>query len=212
MLPAPDWTVHVNDAVPVVLDVEVAVTVTEKVPGLAVIVPEMSPEELMDRPAGSPAAVYVRDRDAESVADICSETGAAVCDVWFPGFVTVTVSAGAAAGARPIVHAARTVSVAAVAVNVPPPIDVPAFPAAALLSANWAVMSEEPLKPTVAVRDVEPEGTAGVSPASEAPTQVKTAQSPFLPVVREGHVTVAVEAPPDTPWTTSTGVVVLHPE
>jgi hypothetical protein len=62
-----------------------------------------------------------------------------VVEVWFAGFVTVTVSPEVAA-ARPIVKAPRAVSVAAVHENVPPPIDVPEFPTAALLSATWVVM------------------------------------------------------------------------
>jgi hypothetical protein len=51
-----DWTVHVKVTEPAVFDVDVAVTVTWEVPAV-VGVPEMSPEELMLSPAGSPVAV-----------------------------------------------------------------------------------------------------------------------------------------------------------
>ena len=48
--------VQVNDADPCAPVVSVAVTVTELVPAV-VGVPVIRPEELIDRPAGSPAAV-----------------------------------------------------------------------------------------------------------------------------------------------------------
>ena len=76
----------------------VAVTVTLEVPAV-VGVPEIRPEELIDRPAGSPLAVKVSVwPDAESVAPICRLTAVPTVPVWLPGLVTVTVLPVLAAG------------------------------------------------------------------------------------------------------------------
>jgi hypothetical protein len=55
VLPLGGVTVQLNDAEPDAPVVSVAVAVTVEVPAV-VGVPEMSPEELMDSPAGSPVA------------------------------------------------------------------------------------------------------------------------------------------------------------
>src|SRR6185437_2426334 len=69
-----------------------AVTVTLDVP-VAVGVPEIKPvEELIDRPAGRPLALYGSVwLDAESVAWICRLAAAPTVVLWLPGLVTVTV-------------------------------------------------------------------------------------------------------------------------
>src|SRR3954469_16370199 len=55
--PPTGFTVHVNDVVPVRLEVFFAVTVTEELPAV-VGVPEIRPvEELIDSPAGRPVAL-----------------------------------------------------------------------------------------------------------------------------------------------------------
>src|ERR1700730_642558 len=71
--------------------VSVAVTVVVGVAGV-VGVPVISPEELIDSPAGRPVAVKVSVwPDAESVAVICLLTAVPTVDVWVPGLVTVTM-------------------------------------------------------------------------------------------------------------------------
>src|ERR1700722_16669226 len=65
---------QLNEAEPCAPVVSVAVTVTLEVPAV-VGVPEIRPEELIDRPAGSPLAVKVSVwPDAESVAPTCRLT------------------------------------------------------------------------------------------------------------------------------------------
>lgn len=68
-----EWIVQVNEAEPLPPLASVAVTVTEEVPSL-VGVPEMRPEELIDRPRGSPLARQVTVKPPESVADNCRAT------------------------------------------------------------------------------------------------------------------------------------------
>src|SRR5258708_24762031 len=83
--------VQVKVAEPCAPVVSVAVTVTLEVPAV-VGVPEISPEELIDRPAGSPGAENVRVwPDAESVALICRPTAVPTVPDRLPGLVTVTV-------------------------------------------------------------------------------------------------------------------------
>src|SRR3954454_10020354 len=72
--PPPEVTVQVKLADPVAFVVSLAVTVTLLVAAV-VGVPETRPEELIDRPAGRPDAVYVSVwQPAESVALICRLT------------------------------------------------------------------------------------------------------------------------------------------
>ena len=82
---------QLKEAEPCAPVVSVAVTVTLEVPAV-VGVPEIRPEELIDRPAGSPLAVKVSVwPDAESVAPTCRLTAVPTVPVWLPGLVTVTV-------------------------------------------------------------------------------------------------------------------------
>src|ERR1700722_19793452 len=76
-------TVQVNDVDPFAPVESVAVTVTVDVP-VAVGVPEIRPvEELIERPAGRPVAVYFRVwPDAESVAPICRLAAVPAVEVW----------------------------------------------------------------------------------------------------------------------------------
>src|SRR5580658_4976047 len=91
VLPACGFTVHVKPADPLAPVVSFAVTVTDEVPAV-VGEPEMRPEVLTDRPAGSPVADQVRVWPlAESVPDSCRLTVAPTVVVWLPGLVTVTV-------------------------------------------------------------------------------------------------------------------------
>src|SRR5215469_16810805 len=83
--------VQVKLAEPCAPVVSVAVTVTLEVAAV-VGVPEISPEELIDRPAGRPLAVKVSVwPDAESLALICRLTAVPTVPDWLPGLVTVTV-------------------------------------------------------------------------------------------------------------------------
>ncbi len=83
-------TAQVKDVVPVAVPEE-AVTVTVEDPAV-LGVPEMRPAELMDRPAGRPVAVKVRDLPAVSLAVSWSETAVLTLPDWLPGLVTETVS------------------------------------------------------------------------------------------------------------------------
>src|SRR5689334_5288760 len=85
-------TFQVKDVEPLALVVSLAVTVTLEDPAV-VGVPEIRPvEELMDRPAGRPVALYVNVWPlSESVAWIWSEAAVLTCVDWLPGLVTETV-------------------------------------------------------------------------------------------------------------------------
>src|SRR5579862_3047705 len=121
-------TVQLNVAEPDAPVVSFAVTVALPVP-VAVAVPEIRPEELMDSPAGSPVALNVSVcPDAESVAWICRLTAIPTVQDWAPGLVTVTVLAPAAFTVQlnvaepdaPVVSLAVTVTV-----EVPAVVGVP---------------------------------------------------------------------------------------
>src|ERR1700751_1496614 len=85
-------TVQPNEAEPDAPVPSLAVTVTLEVPAV-VGVPEISPEELMDSPAGSPVAEYVSVcPGAESLAWISRLTAVPAVELCGPGLVTVTVS------------------------------------------------------------------------------------------------------------------------
>src|SRR6202012_1743450 len=87
--------VQVKLAEPFAPVVSAAVTVTFDVAAV-VGVPEIRPEELIDRPAGSPLAEKVSVcPEAESVPLTCSLAAVPTVPVWLPGLVTVTVLPGA---------------------------------------------------------------------------------------------------------------------
>jgi hypothetical protein len=67
------FTVHVKLAVPLAPVESLAVTTTDDKPDV-VGVPVISPDELIDSPAGKPVAEYVRERPPESVPEICRLT------------------------------------------------------------------------------------------------------------------------------------------
>jgi hypothetical protein len=84
-------TVQVNEADPDAPVLSLALTVVVDEPAV-VGVPVISPDELMDRPAGRPVAEYVSVwPEAESVALICLLTAVPTVEAWLPGLVTVTV-------------------------------------------------------------------------------------------------------------------------
>src|SRR6266851_4855044 len=84
-------TVQVKVVAPVAPVVSLAVTVVVEVAAV-VGVPVISPEELIDSPAGRPVAVKVSVwPDAESVAVICVLTAVPTTEFWVPGLVTVTM-------------------------------------------------------------------------------------------------------------------------
>src|ERR1039457_3231468 len=85
-------TVQLNEAEPDAPVPSFAVTVMLDVPAV-VGAPEISPEELMDSPVGSPVAECVSVcPDAESLAWICRLTAVPSVELCVPGLVTVTVS------------------------------------------------------------------------------------------------------------------------
>src|SRR5215472_1916417 len=89
--PPLELTVQLKVAEPDAPVVSVAVTVTLEVAAV-VGVPEMSPEEEIDSPAGRPLAPKVSVwPDAESVAEICRLTAVPTVEVCPPGLLTVTV-------------------------------------------------------------------------------------------------------------------------
>src|SRR6185437_2333112 len=87
----PPVMVKVKVAEPVALVLSLAVTVTEDVPAAAGV-PEISPAELIDSPAGRPVAVKVSVCPAaESVAEICLLNAVPTAPVCAPGLATVMV-------------------------------------------------------------------------------------------------------------------------
>src|ERR1700722_12079458 len=94
---AVDPIVQAKLAEPVAPVVSLAVTVTLDVPAV-VGVPVIRPEELIDRPAGSPlaekASVWP---EAESVPWTCGLAAVPAVPVWLPGLATVTVLDGGVA-------------------------------------------------------------------------------------------------------------------
>src|SRR4051812_21444219 len=86
---APAATVQVNDAVPLAAP-EVAVTVTDDVPG-ADGVPEIRPVDgLIDSPAGRPVDDHVYEPEPPE-ALICRLVVAPAVPDWLPGLATLTV-------------------------------------------------------------------------------------------------------------------------
>src|SRR5580698_9597915 len=91
---AVELIVQVKVADPFAPDASVAVTVTFEVAAV-VGVPEIRPEELIDRPAGSPVAEKVSVwPEAESVPLTFRQAAVPTVPVWLPGLVTVTVLPG----------------------------------------------------------------------------------------------------------------------
>src|ERR1700727_401557 len=91
---AVELIVQAKLAEPVAPVVSVAVTVTFDVAAV-VGVPVIRPEELIDRPAGSPLAEKVRVwPEAESVPWTCRLAAVPAVPVWLPGLLTLTVLAG----------------------------------------------------------------------------------------------------------------------
>src|SRR3984957_11745687 len=91
-VPPPEFTVQLNEAVPLAPVVSLAVTVTDDVPAV-VGVPEIRPvEALIESPAGRPVARGVSVwPEAESVAPTWRLAAVPTVDVRLPGLPTVTV-------------------------------------------------------------------------------------------------------------------------
>ena len=86
-------TVHEKLADPDAPVESFAVTVTLELAAV-VGVPEIKPDELIDRPAGRPAALYVKAAPPESLPLIWSETAVPTVELCEPGLFTVTVLPG----------------------------------------------------------------------------------------------------------------------